>query len=83
MFCFPAAFRWKPNFSAGSNVTKTMQPSVVDGNPAVTGRGRERQKSLLLRAWILSDLFLWRCDCLPVHPHEAIDPALLERYAAA
>ena len=57
MSCSPVAFRWKPNFSARSNVTETIHPSVVDGNPAVTGRGRERQKSLLLRAWILSGLF--------------------------
>lgn len=57
MYCSPAAFRSKPNFSAGSNMTKSIQPCVVDGNTAVTRRGGEREKSLLLRAWILSGLF--------------------------
>jgi uncharacterized protein involved in response to NO len=54
MFCSLAVFRWKLSFAA-NNVTELTQ--VAADVPATVRNTRERDKSFLLRAWILSGLF--------------------------
>lgn len=56
MFCFPAVFRWKMNFEK-SDVAEIMQFAPGEERPATVTYRRERQKSFLLRTWIMSGLF--------------------------